>query len=83
MPHTILLLFLEPNFVFDDSPSSSIASAILLRPRSPWALPLEVVTRGKLKLGDGEVSKRAIAYRLAYPGHQTQVVRDIVQGIEV
>ena len=51
--------------------------------RSRRTLPLGVVTQGQLKLRDGEVSQCAIAYRLAYLGHQTQVVRDIVQGIEV
>src|SRR5262249_44649134 len=39
--------------------------------------------RGKLKLGDGEVSERPVVERLAYLSHQAQVVRHIVQGIEV
>lgn len=46
-------------------------------------ITLEVVTREKLKLGDSEISEHAVAYRLAYLGHQAQVVCHIVQGIEV
>ena len=39
--------------------------------------------REQLKLGDGEVSERTVAYGLEYRGHQAQAVRHIVQGIEV
>ena len=39
--------------------------------------------RGKLQLGNSEVSERAVADCLTYLDHQTQVVRHIVQGIEV
>ena len=62
---------------------SRVGRHALALARSPRTLPLGVVTKGQLKLRDGEVSQCAIAYRLAYLGHQTQVVCDIVQGIEV
>src|SRR5262249_2440738 len=47
---------------------------------SPWPSP---GGRGKLKLGNGEVGERTVADRLAYLSHQAQVVRHVVQGIEV